>query len=101
MNPYVQKLKEYLYGLPVYSPYDDVQSILELLCYIYTVDNPVSSSSIRYQFLKMDDILKRLSLEDNNMLFTQVCDLCDEHAKRGFMAGLRVGNALFKELSEQ
>ena len=73
--------------------------MLELLCYIYTVENPVSSAAIRYQFQELDTILGKLSLEDNNALFRQVCELCEEHAKLGFLSGLRVGYELCKELN--
>ena len=100
MNPYIQKLAQYLESLPAKSPDREAGSMLELLCYIYTVENPVSSAAIRYQFQELDTVLGKLSLEDNNALFWQVCELCEEHAKLGFLSGLRVGSALTRELTE-
>jgi len=98
MNVHLERLTQYLDDLPESSPYTEGASILELLCHIYTEENPVDSATIRYRFRQLDCILKSLSWEDNNAFFVQVCTLCEEHTKLGFVSGLRMGYALGKEL---
>lgn len=101
MNPNIENLKSYLETRPVKSEYEDVDSLLELLYYYYTEENPIENAVIRYQFMEQDKVLNRLTVEENDLFFRITCDLCTEHARRAFVEGLRVGGRLFAELSAQ
>jgi len=50
---------------------------------------------------QLDNILDKLSLEDNDAVNYLTLALCDEHEKRGFLGGVRIGAKLMQELNEQ
>lgn len=98
MNPYIEKLKDYLAQYPRYR--EDIGSVTELLCRYYTEENPIENAVIRSEFYDMGRILKKLSLQDNDELFTMVMRLCMDYSSRAFQAGLCTGLQLFTELYE-
>lgn len=100
MNRYIENLKSFLAEQTPNYIYDDANSILELLCYCYMDSNPVDSAVIRYQFMEMDSILNRLSLAENDAIFSLVCNLCIAHERQAFRDGIQVGMQLFSELNE-
>ena len=60
MNPYLEKLKAYLAQWPPELGYDDMSSLLELLCYHFTVTHSIEDAIIRSQLLDVDNILKNI-----------------------------------------
>ena len=98
MNPYTEKLQAYLANRPVNRHWEDAQSILELLCYIYVEQNPIENSTILYQYQKLDQLLEDLSLRENDQLSDLICDICTEYARQAFLSGVHVGFSLFTEL---
>lgn len=99
MNPYIEKLKHYLEDCPGWRSYEDGQSVIELLCYIYTEENSIDNSVIRYQFRDMDRVLNKLTFEENERISSLTTDLCTEHARCAFLDGIHVGFQLFSELT--
>ena len=69
MNRYVKSLKAFLAEQTPCYGYDDANSLLEMLCYYYTSDNPVDNGLICCQFKELDNILSKLSLADNDKVF--------------------------------
>ena len=101
MNYYIKKLNQFLeQQVPDYG-YDDAKSLLEMLYYYYTQANPIDTAVIRCQFKELDDILGKLSFEENNAVFCLTCGVCAEHEKKAFLEGIQVGLRLFVELNEQ
>ncbi len=100
MNHYIKNLKAFLSQQAPCFGYDDANSILDMLYYYYTTENPVDSGVIRCQFAEQEKILSKLSLEDNTALFFVTTDLCVAHARKGFLDGVQVGLRLFEELEE-
>lgn len=98
MNPYIEKLKTYFAQFP--QARDSIGTVMEVLCHYYTVENPIENAVIQAEFLDMEPILEKLSLEDNNALFGTCIRLCTAYADRAFAAGLRAGAQLFTELYE-
>ena len=98
MNPYIEKLKAYLQDLP--KNREDGGSILELLCYYYTEENTVDTTMIRARFQRMDTILSKLSLQDNDAIFGLTVEICSEYIKQAFLAGTRTGAQLILELQQ-
>ena len=99
MNTTIGKLKEYLTEQPINAIYNDAESILDLLCYIYMKDSPLDSVTIHYQYQQINCIAKYLTLEQNNEIFNLIVDMCDAYIRRAFMDGLNVGYHLMEELS--
>ena len=96
MHQYVRKLQEHWKEYP--KDQKDFDSVLELLSYYFMIENAAESAVIRTQFYEVDKILEKLSLEDNNALFSTVVHLCDTHSVRGFVEGFCVGAQLMLEL---
>ena len=101
MNRYIQKLNEFLAEQAPCFPYDDANSILEMLCYYYTDANPVDSAVIRCQFRDLDHVLSKLTITDNEQIFSSTVDLCISHARQAFINGIIVGMRLFTELQRE
>lgn len=100
MNRYIEKLKSFLAEQKPRYGYDDANSILEMLYYFYTEENPVDSAVISCQFKELDDALSSLSWANNEKVFALVVDLCVSHARQAFLEGVHVGLRLFTELQD-
>ena len=98
MNPYIEKLKAYLQDIP--KNREDGGSILDLLCYYYTEEHTVDTAIIRAGFRRMDSILSKLSLQDNDAIFGLAVEICSEYMKQAFLAGARTGTQLILELQQ-
>ena len=99
MNPaYLQQIKHYLSSHLRSNIYANVDSLLELLYLTYTEYNPINTAEIRNGYQQLDTIFDRLTLQENDMVFSITCKLCDEHARIAFYEGLRVGMKLTMEL---
>ena len=96
MNKYIEQVNEYLVDRVIKN--DD--SVLEMLCQFYTIDNPVENAEIRSRFYSLDQILHQLTLSENDRVFTLVCDLCQEHMRVAFLKGMQTGFCLSKELTQ-
>ena len=51
-------------------------------------------------FKKLDDILCKLSLSENDVDFSIACDLCIAHDRQAFLDGIHVDMRLFSELAQ-
>lgn len=99
MNPYIEKLKDFLKSRPPVLKFDDANSILELLCYFYCAGNSVDNAIIHCQFRALNDALPKLTLEEFDTVFAITADLCLSYEKQAFTDGVLVGMQLFKELN--
>ena len=100
MNPHIEKLKKYLDSQPVNTVCNDAESLLDLLSYIYITESPLDSATLRFQFQKVNQILERLSGEENDQLFYLTIQICDTYIRMAFQDGIRVGYHLMTELSD-
>ena len=100
MNKYIEKLKEFLGEQHPNNPHNDVNSLLDVLYYYYSEDNPIDSALIRCQFKEMDDSLKNLQWDQHEMVFATACNLCSSFEYQGFINGIHIGLRLFQELSD-
>ena len=96
MNPYIEKYKEHLKLFPREG--EDFSSVLDVLHYYFALEHSVDNGAIRAGFGDAGGILEKMSFEDNNRIFGAIVHLCEEHAKQGFMEGIRVGISLALEL---
>ncbi len=100
MNPYIEKLKQFLISEPPVIKDDSASTILELLCYYYCSANTVDSALIRCQFSAAENALPKLSIKEYDAFFDITTHLCTSYEKKAFMDGVRVGMQLFQELND-
>lgn len=98
MKQYIKAFNKYMQEQWVDAGVPEGQNILDLLYYCFCIQNDLDTQEIRQSIQQMDDILKNLSLEDNDTLFDVVCDLCEKYQHEAFRTGLLVGFHLCKEL---
>ena len=99
MNPYIENLKSFLSQTPTFR-YRDGKSLLEMLHYYYTADNPIDNAVIRCQMDKLNPVYQKLSFEEGTILFNTISDMCAEYEKKAFWEGIQIGARLYTELSE-
>lgn len=99
MNPYIENLKAFLKEQSSNFAYTDAESLLEMLYYYYTSDNPIDNGVIRCQLRQVNAYTEKLSLADSDSLFDAVSSLCAQHEKVAFLKGIQVGAHLAEELS--
>ena len=98
MNPYIEKLNTYLNEHPPKYGYPSAQSILEMLYFYYTECNPMNTDTIKQGFSKLDRLMSHLTLKENDEVIYTLCDLCVQHERLAFIAGVNVGIRLSSEL---
>lgn len=74
------------------------RSVSELLYEYYTEENPIDTEEIRERFREINQILCKLPMQENDRIFTLVCDLCSQQERFAFLEGFRVGIRLLLEL---
>ena len=83
MRPYVEKCKEHL---KVFSRYGHTfSSVLELLYYYFAIEHSVDNAVMPAKFSKVANISEKLTLEDNDILFSAMSFLCKAYSKQGFV----------------
>lgn len=93
MNEYIEALKFYVsQNPPVYTR--DVNAILELLYYYYRERKAEDPEAIIEDF---DDLYRQMHgmpLREMDRIVDDVCPLCREHEKAGFLEELKVGTMI-------
>ena len=77
---------------------DGIEGILEMLHFYYTQANPINSEEIRDGFKSVRSSLEKLQSSEIDTMVDTVCDLCLKHEKLAFIAGIKVGFELDREL---
>ena len=73
-------------------------SVMDYLCVIYAENQDADPKEIKDGFAALDNYLKCVSLDDNNAIFSIVCNLCSRYEERAFKDGLQLGAYLILEL---
>ena len=100
MNPYIEKLKAYLAVRPAVASVNNMESLMEFICYQYIMSTAADNDIIHSHFIQVSSILQKLPLAENDAVSNRICDLCTEYSRRGFMEGMRTGAQLVMELLE-
>ena len=98
MNPYIQKLQTYLAAHPPNYGYPDADTLLDMLYCRYSECNPLDNRAIKEGFKKLDHFLERFTVQECDPVLDTLCDLCLQHERVGFTAGVQVGMRLATEL---
>ena len=98
MNPYIEKMKDYLERFP--RERKDIESVIELLCHYYAVDHAIEPTVIRAEFQDMEPILNKLTLRDNDALFRSVLCIATAYTEHAFLSGVCTGAELVLEMQK-
>ena len=98
MNPYIEKLKQYITENP--RGFDDTDSVLGLLYECYNENHPYDNEEIKADFNALYQAMNGMPLREMDKVIYPVCKLCRDHEKAGFVEGIKVGMLLSEELSE-
>ncbi len=84
--------------LPPFCEDTDQQSILDMLCSGYMERFSVMDDPMEEDFARLHTVLCELGLEKEDVVWALLCGLCSRHIRNSFIAGVRVGIQLKKEL---
>lgn len=101
MRKYIKQLRSFFEEQPRCFGDVEGESVLEILYYCYSSEKQKDETLVRYQFMKLDDILRKLTLEENNAVFSLTCGLCAATERKAFLDGIRVGACLSRELLQE
>lgn len=96
-----QLFSQYIHTHPFHLSGTDAESVLELLYITYTETLGRDPEEIRQSFEKLGTHLERLPLDENNAIFSIVCELCNAYEKRAFIDAVKLGAYLVTELQEK
>lgn len=91
MNPYVQKLGQYLKEHPFDGGERKIDNVIDYLAECYLEDNPVSSKQIKSLQEEMGPYYENVPFAVSEQLFQLVYDLCSAYEEAAFHAGLLLG----------
>ena len=97
MNPYIQKLKQWVADNP--PNFGDADSVLGLLYECFNENNPYDNDEIRADFNELYQQMNGMPLREMDNIVYPVCRLCRDHERAGFLAGIKIGMLLCEELS--
>ena len=98
MNIYIRRLNAYLEGKAPSYGYTDANSLMEMLYYYYTEENPIETGVIRCQLHDISLYLDKLSNHDADKVFDVLVKLIGQCEKEAFLQGLQTGLRLTTEL---
>ncbi len=99
MKEYVKALGEYLSGNPPRLSKCQMEKVLDLLYCCYSQQKGNDTEQIRQSFCRIDKILEKLPLHQQDAVVDVTCDLCINHQREGFRDGIMIGFRLLQELS--
>lgn len=101
MKTISELLKTYMETHPLDSGDQDCQTVLELLYRAYSESYENDPPEIREGFQELDTYLEKISLTENNTVFSLCCRLCVAYERKAFQDGVRYGAALMLELQNE
>ena len=99
MNQFVQAFCEYIQNNPRQYGNEDINSVIYLIYDCFTELNPIDTEEIRAYFGEINDVVERLTVEENDCVFSVVCQLCSVHERLAFVEGFRMGMQLMMEIN--
>ena len=98
MENIAKRLNAYITAHP-FDPGDrDYETVLDQLYQAYAESHESGPPEIRDGFKELDDLLRDLSLDDNNAVWSLCCQLCTAYEHKAFLDGLQYGAHLISEL---
>jgi hypothetical protein len=82
-------------------PISNSTDIMEAIYVTYSELEDRDPEDIRQGFCALEEHLEKLSLDDNNAVFSLICHLCISYERKAFLDGLRFGAYLMQDLQEK
>ena len=101
MDNIVKRLKAYVDKHPFDPGDSNCEPVLDQLYHAYADSHESDPPEIRDGFKGLDDLLRDLSLDDNNAVWNLCCQLCTAYEHKAFVAGLQYGAHLIRELQKE
>ena len=79
----------------------ETQAMLESLYYHFKEEHPTEDETIRRYFDEVDSILHKLTIDENNAIFSKICDMLMLSEYQAFYNGIHVGIKLLMEFNKQ
>ena len=98
MNNIAKRLTSYMDKHPIDLGDTDCETVLDQLYKAYAESHESDPQEIRDGFKELDDLLRDLSLDDNNAVWNLCCQLCTAYEHKAFLDGLQYGAHLIAEL---
>ena len=98
MNTYMEKLETYLEENKSSILGSGMEPIWERLYWAYIESNPTDSALIRQKYEELDGCMAKLTIRENDRVMDLLSNLCMEHEKAAFFAGVQTGVRLLWEL---
>ena len=98
MDNIAKRLASYMDKHPIDLGDTDCDTVLDQLYQAYAESHESDPPEIRDGFKELDNLLSKLSLNDNNAVWNLCCQLCTAYEHKAFLDGLQYGVQLMKEL---
>ncbi len=100
MQPYIQKLQDYVREHKIVFEQDCPQPCLDALWWHYWQYHKLDSDAIKKGFQALQCHLEALPVQVGDSIFTEAACLCAECERIAFIAGLCMGVQLVQEIDE-
>ena len=98
MNRYIDALRHHVSENPPNFGDGDAHSILDMLYCYYHGSNNTDTDAAKSAFEDLYQRMHGVPLREMDRIVDAVCSLCREHAKAGFVEGVKVGIQLEQEI---
>ena len=98
MKQFFETLKTHIEQHP--PSYGDGDSVLTMLYECHNENNPYDNEQIKADFDELYGQMYGMPLREMDKILYPVCKLCRDHEKAGFIAGIKIGICLGKEVTE-
>ena len=99
MDEFMDALQSKLDTLQPNYP-DNADSILEVLFDAYNESSGFDNAAIKADFEELYQLMNGKPLKEIDDIIYAVCTLCRDHARAGFIEGVKVGIGLGQELAK-
>lgn len=99
MKNYLKRLDSILDKSMVQYGLGKADTLLEALYQSYCEGRGCDNAIIRNQFQQLDDVLRALSIRQQDQVVDITCRLCGAYQKEAYQDGLLAGFQLYRELS--
>ena len=97
MNEIIKALQEYVKQKPAM----DCKSVLEMLYEYHSEHQTYDNDQIRTSFHLLYQQMGDMPLKEMDKIIYPVCDLCRNHERSGFIAGIKIGIRLAEEVATE
>ena len=98
MDNIAQRLKAYIEAHPFDPGDSDCETVLDQLFQAYQESHESAPPEIRDGFKNLAELLKNLTVRDDDAVFNLYCGLCTAYEHKAFLDGLQYGAHIISEL---